>query len=204
MGCRWTFARAVLAPAPISAIFSHLDNSWVRGKVLLFIKNSAFFYENLVLFICLFFIFGLLFQPFDFFRLIVSAFRTEPSRLPFKKHMKPQWFRIWKKNLYVYVSVLYVRVCKNSRSRNFYPIATKLDTKVSLVKIRDKFQDRLCGSHEGRMTFNKILINLIKVVTLGGWIKYIIFWTFILWKINVLRLVILLFEIYHLHLHCVP
>ena len=46
----------------------------------------------------------------------------------------------------MYVCVC-VCVCLRARGRNFYPIATKFDTQVGLVKSEAEFEDGLCKSH---------------------------------------------------------
>ena len=44
------------------------------------------------------------------------------------------------------------------RGRNFYPIVTKFG--MGLIKSKVMFEDGLCGSHSGEMTFLQSFMNL--------------------------------------------
>ena len=59
--------------------------------------------------------------------------------------------------LCVYLRVC-VCVCNHSTGSYFYPIATKSGT-VGLVKIKDKFEDGLCGASRAHPQKNKVRIT---------------------------------------------
>ena len=76
-------------------------------------------------------------------------------------------YRCWKDFLYVCVSVrMYVcmYVCEHPLGWNFYPIATLFGTQIGLLKSEIKFEDELCNSYRGRITFPQGFIDLTNVV----------------------------------------
>ena len=53
----------------------------------------------------------------------------------------------------VVAELLFSKSYKPNKSRNFYPIVTKLDIHKGIVKIRIESKLKLCGSYRSRMTF---------------------------------------------------